>query len=135
DWARSAWLDPAPAGAAPGAAGNPTPAYAAPVTAAAGADTAPAATQPVTPDRRSHGGAGLGQIVVAAALSAVLASGGTFLVLEGTGALDQSGNGGGVPQVPTPTGRGPIPIEDSSSVVKAAAAVSPAVVRIIVEGV
>jgi S1-C subfamily serine protease len=88
-------------------------------------------TQPVTPSR--SGGTGLGPILAAAALSAVLASGGTVLVLQGTGALDPPA--GGPQQPPATASRGPLPVEDSSSVVNAAANVSPAVVRIIVEGV
>ena len=80
-----------------------------------------------------RGGAGLGQVVAAAALSAVLASGGTLLLLDQTGALDRPG--GSAPAPAANASRGPIPVEDSSAVVNAAANVSPAVVRIIVEGV
>jgi S1-C subfamily serine protease len=76
---------------------------------------------------------GLGRILAASLLSAVLASGGTVLVLEGTGALDRpAGSGGGSPvagQTPNP-----VTIEDPSAVVTAAASVSPAVVRITATG-
>ncbi len=133
EWARPAWVDPAPdvagATAAPGPRDGPT------ASAWGAAGPAPATTvptQPVAPRREKGGGAGFGQVVAAAALSALLASGGTVLVLQGTGALDQPS--GGVQQPPVTSSRGPIPIEDSSAVVNAAANVSPAVVRIIVEG-
>ena len=122
EWARSAWQDPAVGSGTPTAASE-----------ASAAVPAPVATQPVAANRVSGGGAGLGQIVAAAALSAVLASGATFVVLDQTGALDRPS---GAAQQPVPNAsRGPIPVEDSSSVVNAAANVSPAVVRIIVEGV
>src|SRR5439155_1951111 len=112
EWTRSAWLDPsetAPASVAP--------------------------TEPVTPSTptvtasRRNGLDGLWRILGAALLSAVLASGGTVIVLEGTGALDRpAGPGSGslaARQTPNP-----IAIDDSSAVVTAAASVSPAVVRI-----
>ena len=132
EWARSAWLDPAPG---PDAA---LPAQSAPASAASpyatppGVQAAPVPTTPLTANR-ARGGAGFGQVIAAAALSALLASGGTVLVLQSTGALDQQGSGS--QQAPVSPSRGPIPIEDQSSVVNAAASVSPAVVRIIVEGV
>ena len=124
EWARSAWLDPAvSAGPQPGTS----------AASAAAVVPVPVATQPVAANRGGGGGAGLGQIVAAAVLSAVLASGGTFLVLDQTGALNRPS---GAAQQPAPNAsHGPIPVEDSSSVVNAAANVSPAVVRIIVEGV
>ena len=123
DWARSAWVDHDPAPASlPAQAGSTI----------AAAEPTPVATQPVAPDRGPRG-AGIGAILGAAALSAVLASGGTFLVLQGTGALDPAAVGSTQP--PVTGSRGPLPAEDSSAVVSAAANVSPAVVRIIVEGV
>ena len=113
EWTRSAWLDPT----------EPAP-------------TSVASTEPVTPTvtgSRSSGPNGLGRILGAALLSAVLASGGTVLVLEGTGALNRpAGSGSGSPaggQTPNP-----IAIDDSSAVVSAAASVSPAVVRITASG-
>ena len=123
EWARSAWLDPGPsAGAAAVAAPAATPA----------AEPVPVATQPVKAGR-GNGGTGVGAVLAAAALSAVLASGGTVLVLQSTGVLDPPA--GGPQQPPVSASRGPLPPEDSSAVVDAAANVSPAVVRIIVEGV
>src|SRR5688500_15219593 len=70
EWARSAWLDPAE----PAAPTLPVE-HAQPV----GTTTGPGAGE-----RR---GAGMGQIAVAAVLSAVLASGGTVVLLQGSGAL------------------------------------------------
>jgi S1-C subfamily serine protease len=129
EWARPAWLEPAPApplgntyAAAPGNSSF------------AGAEASPAVpTQPVAVERRSSG-PGIGQMVGAALLSAVLASGGTVLVLENTGALHPSGSG--AQQAPgVTTSRAPGAVDDTSAVVTAAANVSPAVVRIIVEGI
>ncbi|HYK96062.1 MAG TPA: trypsin-like peptidase domain-containing protein [Candidatus Dormibacteraeota bacterium] len=87
----------------------------------------------VTARSGNRGGPGLGTIIGAALLSAVLASGGTVLVLEGTGEVGHAGSpaaSGGV----TASGA-PVAIDDSSAVVSAAANVSPAVVRITATGV
>ena len=95
---------------------------------------APVATVPVDstaarPGRSGRGG--LGTILAASLLSAVLASGGTVLALRATGSLDpvapfQSG--------PTGTTVGannqPITIDENNATIEVAAAVSPAVVRI-----
>jgi S1-C subfamily serine protease len=93
-------------------------------------------TGPATPVREpSRGSTGLGTILGAALLSAVLASGGTVLVLEGTGALNHpigpASSGGPLSQ----SSGAPVAIDDSSAVVTAAANVSPAVVRITASGV
>ena len=117
DWARSGWLDPAPA---------TEPA----------AVQSPAATEPVSGARTSgRRGApdGIGRIVTAAVLSAVLASGGTVLVLETTGALHPPAGSGSGTQLPGQTAH-PITVDDPSAVVTAAANVSPAVVRITATG-
>jgi S1-C subfamily serine protease len=116
EWTRSAWLDPSetvPAAMAPTEPVNPSP----PAITASGR---------TGPD-------GLGRILGAALLSAVLASGGTVLILDGTGALNRpAGSGSGSPAAgQTPN---PISIDDSSAVVSAAASVSPAVVRITATG-
>jgi len=71
DWMRSGWLDPA---AQP--EGTPAAAPTEPVTAA------PPVARRGAPD-------GMGRILGAAVLSAILASGGTVLVLDGTGALNR----------------------------------------------
>ncbi|HUQ43839.1 MAG TPA: trypsin-like peptidase domain-containing protein [Candidatus Limnocylindria bacterium] len=81
-----------------------------------------------------QGGVGPGSIVAAALLSAVLASGGTALVLTNTGAL-RGNAGAAASQAPVTATQGPVSVDDGSAVVNAAAKVSPAVVRIIAEGV
>ena len=110
DWARPSW-----------AAAEPRPAEVVPV-------------QSAGPRGGRGGGAGFGSILGAAVLSAVLASGGTVLLLQGTGALPNGLSGAGQSSGPGATQR-PAPAEGSSAVVQAAANVSPAVVRILVEGV
>jgi serine protease Do len=99
------------------------------------------ALEPVTPTGPvvaardgNRAGPGMGTILAAALLSAVLASGGTVLVLEGTGALGHAGSPGASAAGVTSSGA-PVAIDDSSAVVSAAANVSPAVVRITATGV
>lgn len=91
-------------------------------------------TAPVPPATSSTGGprngTGTGTIVAAALLSAVLASGGTLLALNATGALD-----GAEPARTSSTGQTvgsaqPVTIDESSATIDVAATVSPAVVRI-----
>jgi serine protease Do len=111
DWMQAGWLEPAES--------TPPPAPTEPVTAGA-------------PAARRGGPDGIGRILGAAVLSAVLASGGTVLVLEGTGALNRPAGSGATGQLgQTPH---PVSVDDSSAVVNAAAAVSPAVVRITATG-
>ena len=94
-----------------------------------------AAPPAVVPSER-RGGTGFGQVLAAAILSAVLASGGTVLVLQGTGQLDATPGAAPTATNPPALGSpGPGPIDESNAVVEAAARVSPAVVRIIAEGV
>ena len=113
EWARSAWLDPAEQA--------PPAAYVQPGVNPSHGGTA---------ERR---GAGMGQIAAAAVLSAVLASGGTVVFLQSTGAL--SGGPAGT-TAPVVAGSGnPAQGGDSSAVINAAANVSPAVVRITATGV
>jgi len=107
--ARSAWGSTAT---------TPPPAYSAPVQPATGA-----------PSKRRTG-AGVGTVVTASLLSAVLAAGGTAVVLDRTGALDR-----GITQSPTgstqQTGaQQPVTIDESSAVIDAAAKAGPAVVKI-----
>jgi S1-C subfamily serine protease len=116
EWARSAWLDPA----------EP----AAPTLPVEHAQPVATTTGPGAGERR---GAGMGQIAVAAVLSAVLASGGTVVLLQGSGALRGTPAGTTAPIV---AGSGnPAQGGDSSAVINAAANVSPAVVRITATGV
>ena len=159
EWARSAWLENPPAPERPADQGTPADGYAYPRTpvepvAPAGApppgSTANAPTawtpepgpqlQPIQPVpavqvQRGRGGSGFGPVVAAAMLSAVLASGGTVLVLQSTGALDRQPAAPGASQPAAAGTQKPAPPDDSSAVVNAAATVSPAVVRIFAEGV
>jgi S1-C subfamily serine protease len=117
EWARSAWLDPAPADPpAPGVPPAPT-------------EPVPAPVRGAEPRR-----VGLGSIVAASVLSAVLASGGTVVLLQSSGVLVRPAAPGSSTVGNAPSG-GTIVIDDSSAVVNAAAKVSPAVVRITATGV
>jgi S1-C subfamily serine protease len=79
--------------------------------------------------------AGPGTVVAAALLSAVLASGGTVLALQGSGALRPGGEGGLATPGSSLDGARVVRIDESSAIVDAAARVSPAVVRITASGV
>jgi serine protease Do len=134
EWARSAWLDPAEAVEPAPTQPVDRPAWSSPAQPAELSQAGPAqALQPPVAVPRREGG-GMGQVVGAALLSAVLASGGTVLVLQGTGAFDRPAGPGssaaGSAQSPNP-----VAVEDPSSVVNAAAKASPAVVRITAVGV
>jgi S1-C subfamily serine protease len=122
DWSRpdqpspspERWYEPAPAtGAAPSVPTSPV----------------------VSNDGRGgRGGNGAGTVLAAALLSAVLASGGTVLTLNATGALDRAAP---VPTSVTGTTVGtnqPVTIDESSATIDVAAMVSPAVVRITTRG-
>ena len=82
----------------------------------------------------TRGGAGIGSVVMASLLSAVLASGGTVIALNQTGAFDRpapaSNTGAALPT----SGQQPVTIDESSAVIDAADKVGPAVVKITVEG-
>jgi serine protease Do len=80
-------------------------------------------------------GAGRGSIVAAALLSAVLASGGTVALLEGTGALHPGVAPAGQTAAPGLGSGSIVRIDESSAIVDAATKVSPAVVRITATGV
>jgi S1-C subfamily serine protease len=112
------WGAQAPWSASPGGGVTPPP---------------PAYSAGPTPPRRRGGGSGLGTILAASLLSAVLASGGTVVVLDRTGAFDRVA-------APPSTGLGtttgdtkPVTIDESSAVIDVAAKLSPAVVKITVE--
>jgi S1-C subfamily serine protease len=99
------------------------------------APAVPTSTTPVaatTADRSSRGRGGAGTILGAAILSAVLASGGTVLALNATGALDRTAPGQTTPSGTTvgAAPNQPVTIDESSATIDVAAAVSPAVVRI-----
>ena len=113
DWARPEWSDPA---------------------AAARAALPPVTTAPVVPAARSRRGAGLGSVVLASLISATLASGGTYLVLDAAGALDRAAPAATSSPGTTTGVNQPITVDESSAIIEAAAKVSPAVVRISVSG-
>jgi serine protease Do len=74
--------------------------------------------------------AGLGTIVTVSVLSAVLASGGTVLVLERAGAFDQPAPASTIASGIQTGSQQPVTIDESSAVIDAAAKVGPAVVKI-----
>jgi S1-C subfamily serine protease len=82
----------------------------------------------------NRGGPGRGTILTTAVLSAVLASGGTVAILQGSGALHPANAPAGAPAASADTGH-TVRIDESSAIVDAAARVSPAVVRITATGV
>jgi S1-C subfamily serine protease len=82
---------------------------------------------------KRRGGAGVGTVVVASVLSAVLASGSTVLVLERTGAFDQPAPASTGTAQPV-AGQQPVTINESSAVIDAAERVGPAVVKITTQG-
>ncbi len=100
------------------------------------AATAPAAPVTETAVKSSGSGRGMGPILGAALLSAVLASGGTVLALGASGALDKPT--ATTTTAPTGTTVGapnqPVTIDESSATIDVAAKASPAVVRIRVNG-
>ncbi len=112
EWSRRAWSDPAPQ-----PSWEPLP--------------RPETARVERPPRRR---AALGPVIFASILSATLATGGTILALGATGVLDRSASPTSAPGGQTATARQPVTIDESSAVIEAADAVSPAVVRIIVEG-
>jgi serine protease Do len=91
---------------------------------------APTTRVTATPARQG----GVSSVVAAAVLSAVLASGGTFLVLKESGALDNAGSGLAGTPATTTGAKVPVTIDESSAVIDAAAKAGPAVVRILVSG-
>jgi serine protease Do len=101
----------------------------------------PAATVPAAPVTESsvsgsRSGRGVGTVLGAALLAAVLASGGTVAALNATGALDRPA--ATTPASPTGTTVGannqPVTIDESSATIEVASKASPAVVRITVNG-
>jgi serine protease Do len=98
----------------------------------------PAPTEPVSREPRAPSAArpaGRSTIVLTALLSAVLASGGTVAILEGTGTLHPAAAPASSPTTPGLATGSVVRIDESSAVVDAAAKVSPAVVRITASGV
>ncbi len=129
----SQWDEPAPP------EHGPAPAYASgapwgPPASSGGVTPPPPVQVPGPAQPRRRGGPGVGTILAASMLSAVLASSGTVVVLDLNGAFDRT-------VAPATTGLGtttgdttPVTIDESSAVIDVAAKVSPAVVKITVEG-
>jgi S1-C subfamily serine protease len=118
DWSAPGWTEPAPV--------RPTPEHWFESAPTARVQTPTPLAE--TPRRRS---AGAGVVLSASLLSAVLASGGTFVALSATGALDRpAGPAASSNAVSTTTGRQPVTIDESSAIIDVAAKAGPAVVRI-----
>jgi S1-C subfamily serine protease len=97
-------------------------------------EPAPAAV-PAAGVKASRPRSGGGSLLAVALLSAVLASGGTVLALNATGALDRTVVQNPATASGTNTGAvQPVTIDESSATIAVAAKVSPAVVRITVTG-
>jgi serine protease Do len=138
----SPWQDPATRPASSGSGTLPGAAYATGQPGSAGgwdtppgpvtpawAPPTPAATAPVVPTRR-RSGTGLGTIVGVSVLSAVLASGGTVLVLDRAGAFDRPAPASTIGSGQQTGAQQPVTIDESSAIISAAAKVGPAVVKI-----
>ncbi|MFL5680084.1 MAG: S1C family serine protease, partial [Chloroflexota bacterium] len=77
----------------------------------------------------------LGQVILAAILAGVLGSGGTFLALNASGALDRHTTLPAAATTGTTVGaKQPVTLDESSAIIDVAAKVTPAVVRITVDG-
>jgi len=142
-WSAPARTEPTPFAEAPLASAPPAPNASGPNALPANAfgpdafafnpATEPVPVAPVTvADPRPRGAA---SIVGVALLSAVLASGGTVAVLQGTGALTpRTPAGSGPTAASNASSHVPVAIDESSAIIDAAAKVSPAVVRITATG-
>ena len=129
----STWYQPGPADGQgtvepqPGA-GYGIPPYGAP---SYGAPVPPA---PVTQAAKPRRSAGIGTVILASALSAVIASGGTVAILGQQGVFNRPAGGSTTTGNGQTTGSTPVTINESSAVIDAAAKVGPAVVKITTEG-
>ena len=148
DWARATWgreATPSPTPerwfeqtVPPTAATDPRPTPVTPFVPAPAAWAAPMVPVTSVPVRRDSRWSGPAAMLGAALLAAVLASGGTYLALDASGALDRgtpaaSGSPGG------PTGTATslqqrTSVTESSAIIDAAAKTGPAVVRITATG-
>ncbi len=136
EWPGRAWPTPPPPPAyRPSESASAADAQEEPVATETGTP-GPAVLEPVRPiaSPPSGGRTPLGPILAASVLSAILASGGTVVVLQSTGALDRPVTSQPAGQVPV-SSRQPVAIDESSAIIDAAATVSPAVVRITASGV
>jgi serine protease Do len=118
EWSASSWSDPEPV--------RPTPEHW--FESAPTAPVQPAAAPAAAPPRRTSGA---GIVLTASILSAVLASGGTLVALNATGALDRpAAPAANSNAVTTNAGKQPVTIDESSAIIDVAAKAGPAVVRI-----
>jgi S1-C subfamily serine protease len=89
-------------------------------------------TTTVTTTRRASP---FGQVILAALLGGILASGGTFLALNASGALNRTTPSVGATASGATVGaRQPVTLDESSAIIDVAAKISPAVVKITAEG-
>jgi serine protease Do len=93
----------------------------------------PVPTTPVEAPPKRTASVGFRPVLTAAILSAVLASAGTFAVLDATGSLNPRVLPAGAPSGPAASHQA-VTIDESSAVIDVAAKVSPAVVRITATG-
>jgi serine protease Do len=93
----------------------------------------PVPTTPVEPPPSRTASVGVRPVLAAAILSAVLASAGTFAVLDATGSLNPRVLPAGAPSGPAASHQA-VTIDESSAVIDVAAKVSPAVVQITATG-
>jgi S1-C subfamily serine protease len=115
DWAQARWADR-----------EPTPER--------WFESAPVAARPTTATPRR--GAGAGTVLAAALAAAVLASGGTVLALNASGALDRpAAAAGSSPNANSATVKQPVTLDETSAIIDVAAKAGPSVVRIRTEGV
>jgi S1-C subfamily serine protease len=130
EWASASWTAPTNHPTTPERWFEPASQQAPAASAALAAPAAPAAQG----QRPARSGAGVGTVLAAATLAAVLASGGTFAALTATGALDRPAST--VPSNASNTSiKQPVTIDESSAVIDVAKNAGPAVVRIVTEGV
>jgi S1-C subfamily serine protease len=94
------------------------------------AASAATTTVPKAVERRRSGGV-LGPVLAASIIAATLASGGTYLTLRASGALDQVGGTTTVPIGQIASAPQPVKFDESSAIIDVAARVSPAVVKIV----
>jgi S1-C subfamily serine protease len=94
---------------------------------------APAATATVAAEKPRRA-SGTGAVVGAALLAAVLASGGTVLTLNATGAFDDQAQPASSPVGTNVSARQPVTIDESSAIIDVAAKAGPAVVKITTTG-
>jgi S1-C subfamily serine protease len=115
DWSQARWSDP-----------EPTPEH--------WFESAAPVTQPVVVAQRR--GAGTGTVLAAALAAAVLASGGTVVALNASGAFDRPAGGAAATIDPqTQTIKQPVTLDESSAIIDVAAKAGPSVVRVFTTGI